>query len=180
VIALVATVAGILMVGGGIYGVVNDVSGDDDDDTPVTVTTTTFPGIPTTPTTSSTPGFDPCREAAARDLRLNLIDALDLQPVGKETGTAEVTATCAGETVSLSIRLSGMTTGNESNSYLVWLYKSRRKAKQVGSLIGPEDSAFGSATITVDTSPYDEIVITRVPFGKGERRPRKIVFRGSL
>jgi hypothetical protein len=167
------------MLGGGIYGVVDDVSGDDDDSGQVTVSTPTFPGIPSTPE-STTPGFNPCRIAAERDSRLTFIDSLELEPVGKETGTAEVGATCAGETVSLPIRLEGMRTGKPSNSYLVWLYKNRRKAKQIGSLIGPEDSAFGSATITVDTSPYDEIVITRVPFGKGERRPRNIVFRGSL
>ena len=177
-LALLATVAGILMVGGGIYGIVDDVS-DDDDDAPAA--TTRFPGIPTTPE-STTPGFNPCRTAAERDSRLVFIDNLELQPVGKETGTAQVGATCAGPTVALSIRLEGMKAPDPSNSYFVYLFKSRRKFDQIGSLIGSKDSAFGSATITsdIDTSKYDEIVITRVPFGTGEKRPRRIVFRGDL
>jgi hypothetical protein len=167
------------MVGGGIYGVAS--GGGDDGSDEVTVSTTTFPGIPSTPE-STTPGFNPCRTAAERDQRLVFIDSLELQPVGKEKGTAEVGATCAGPTVALSFRLEGMNAPDPSNSYFVYLFKSRRKFDQIGSLIGPKDSAFGSATITsdIDTGEYDEIVITRVPFGKGERRPRRIVFRGSL
>jgi hypothetical protein len=167
------------MVGGGIYGVAS--GGGDDDSDEVTVSTPAFPGIPSTQE-STTPGFNPCRTAAERDSRLVFIDSLELQPVGKETGTAEVGATCAGPTVALSIRLEGMNAPDPSNSYFVYLFTSRRKFDQIGSLIGPKDGAFGSATITsdIDTSKYDEIVITRVPFGKGERRPRRIVFRGSL
>ncbi len=176
-LAILATVAGLVMVGGGIYGIVNDVS--DDDDSPST--TTSFSAFPSVPTSPSAPGgLADCDRAAESDSRLGRIDLLDLQPAGEETGTAEITPVCS-VSITLFVRLEGMKSKGTS-SYYVWLYKNRRRAKQIGSLIGSDGRASGSATIhpEVDTTRYEEIVITRVPFGKGENRPRRIIFRGSL
>lgn len=164
------------MVAGGVYGIVT--GGDDDDDTSVE-TTTSFPASPSPETTPGQPGA--CSEAAARDFRLGSLDNVVLDPHGRETGSAEINPVCNGETVVLSVRLEGMRT-KATSSYYVWLYTSRKKSDQVGSLIGSDGRAFGSATIEpeIDTSRYEEIVITRVKFGIGESRPRKIVFRGNL
>ena len=173
--ALLATLAGLLMVGGGIYGI---ATGDDDDDGPSVSTTTSFSAFPSVPTTPETPGIpDPCEEAGSRDFRLTMLD----NTVFRGKGSAEMNPVCNGETIVLFLRLKG-TGVKDTASYPVWLYKNRRRAKQIGSLIGSDGRASGSATIPpeVNTELYDEIVITRIGFGETERRPKKIVLRGSL
>jgi hypothetical protein len=174
-LATIATIAGLLMVGGGIYGIVQDVSDDDDSSVSTTTSFSAFPSVPTTPETPGLP--DPCEQAGLRDFRLRTLE----NTVFRGKGSAEFNPVCNGETVVLFLRLKG-TGVKDPASYPVWLYKNRRRAKQIGSLIGSAGNASGSATIPpeIDTTRYDEIVITRIGFGDAERRPKKIVLRGSL
>jgi hypothetical protein len=174
-LAILATLVGVAMVGGGIYGIVKDT--EDDDDSSTTISTPVIPDIESSVGTD----FERCAEASARDSRLGSIDNVVMRPAGGETGDVTIRQICNGETVVLQFNLEGLRT-KETSSYHVWFYKGKRRARQVGSLIGSDGRAFGSATITtdVDTQRYDFLVISQVDFGQSENRPRRIRFRGTL
>ena len=175
-LSLLATLVGLAMVAGGIYGVAQSGDGEEDDSSAGPATTPVFPGFVSTPTRAGA-----CDAAAERDFRLGSIESLRLAPAGDNTGSADVRAICNGETVVLSIRLQGLR-AKKSSSYYVWLYAGRRYSKQIGTLLGSNGNAFGSATIApdLDTSAYDRIVITRADFGESQKRPRGIVFAGGI
>lgn len=176
-LALLATVVGAAMVGGGVYGVIKDVSGDDNSSSKSS-SAPTF-SIPEIPSTSSS--FDECEALRERDARLPELDGRRFKRTGGETGTFQVSLICSGDTAVLSVRANGLKE-QDTTTYYAWLFRSRRKAKQVGTLIGSGGSAIGSITIApnVKSGRYEELVITQVPFGEDERRPRKIVFRTPL
>jgi hypothetical protein len=171
-LALLATLAGLLMVGGGVYGLVQE---DDDEPASRTATVPAFPELPASP---AVPGS--CDTAAKRDPRLGDIRTLALSPAGRETGSAELTVICNGEAVVLAIRLEGLR-NKESSSYHVWV-AAGRSGKQIGTLLGSGGDGFGSVTIgpELDTSAYERVVITRTDFGVEQRRPRGVIFSGGL
>jgi|tagenome__1003787_1003787.scaffolds.fasta_scaffold19836251_2 hypothetical protein len=174
--SLLATVIGIAMVAGGVYGVVKDVSGDDDASA---ATTTSIGFTPAGPDIS--PSSNECAQVEERDLRLADLDDRRFERSGDETGRMTVDLICNGDTVVLTARMEGLKE-KDTAKYFAWLYETRRDAKQVGTLLGSGGTALGAITIgpEVDTTAYRELVITRVPFGEQERRPRKIVFRTEL
>ena len=176
-LALLATVVGAGMVAGGVYGVIEDVSGDDDSTSASTATPAV--SIPQIPSASS--GFDECEALRERDARLPELDGRRFKRSGGATGSFQVQLICSGDTAVLSVRASGLRE-QDTMTYYAWLFRSRRQAKQVGTLIGSSGSAIGSITIgpDKDSRRYDELVITQVPFGEDETRPRKIVFRTPL
>jgi len=176
-LALLATVVGAGMVGGGVYGVIKDVSGDDDSSSSsATTPSVSFPQIP-----STSSSFDECEALRERDARLPELEDRRFRRSGGETGTFQVQLICSGDTAVLSVRAEGLKE-QDTTTYYAWLFRSRRQAKQVGTLIGSNGTAVGSITIGPDknTRRYGELVITQVPFGEDERRPRKIVFRTPL
>jgi hypothetical protein len=175
VLALIASVVGLAMVAGGVYGIVND--SHDDKKSP---TTSSSPDA-TPIVTGLTPSAGECDQVARRDPRMAHLDGLRLERTGGETGTVEADLICNGDTVVLPMQLSGLKE-TDTTAYFAWLYASPRRSKQVGTLIGSDGRGFGSVTIgpDVDTTKYDSLVITRVPFGQTETRPRKIVFRAPL
>jgi hypothetical protein len=176
--ALLAALIGLAMVGGGIYGLVDSVSGDDSSKSPATAPVSEFS---TRFSTGITPSVGECDQVARRDPRLPHLDGLRLERTGGETGDVQADLICNGDTVVLPMRLTGLR-DKGTTSYYAWLYKSRRRAEQVGTLIGSEGRGIGSVTIGpgIDTTKYDSLVITRVKFGETEERPRKIVFRAAL
>jgi hypothetical protein len=176
-LALLATLVGVAMVGGGIYGL---VKGDDDDDKASAGTTTSVPSFtPATPNIS--PTADECAQVKERDPRLAELDDREFQATGDETGTMTADLICNGDTVVLTVELKGLRE-KDTTTYFAWLYKSRKRAEQVGTIIGSAGNGFGSITLGLeaDSTKYNSIVITRVPFGQTEERPRKVVFRTPL
>ena len=169
--ALLATLVGLAMVGGGVYGL---IQGDDDDSASAS-------------TSAAAPGFplatdEDCEPAARRDPRLRTIRNLELQPYRGRAGTADVDPICNGESVTLTIRLAGMR-ARGTYSYGVELSDGAGETRNIGSMIGSNDTAFGSGTIgpDVQTRAYDQIIITRGKFGEIDPdRPKKVVFSGSL
>jgi len=177
-LASLAAIVGVAMIGGGIYGL---VKGDDDDKTPASVSIPT-PSVPTTPTLPDiSPSAGECDQAAERDPRLAKLDDLKLQRAGDETGTVDSDLICNGSTIVLIVRMSGLK-ATKTTKYFAWLSKSGDRVEQVGTLIGSDGRGFGSVTIgpDVDTTRYDELLLTRVPFAEQEERPRKVVFRARL
>jgi hypothetical protein len=176
--SLIATLVGLAMVGGGIYGLVKSVS---DDNNAKSSTTASSPAFVTRITTGIPRTVGECDQVARRDPRLAHLDGLRLARSGDETGSVHVDLICSGDTVVLPMQLDGLK-GTETTTYFAWLYTNRRRAEQVGTLIGSEGRGIGSVTIgpSVSTTKYDSLVITRVPFGQTEERPRKIVFRARL
>lgn len=175
-LALLATLVGLAMVAGGIYGLVQ--GDDDDEDSSSTVTTT---GVDT-----RAPGFpfatsEQCEDAAARDPRLRTIRDFELAPHGKTKGRADVDVRCSGSTVDLTIRLRNLG-GDDPASYFVWLYNNRKDAEKIGDGIGSGGTAFLPTTLdgSADTGDYEQIVVTRGPFGSEQSRPRNVIFAGSL
>jgi hypothetical protein len=173
-LALLATLVGTAMVAGGVYGL---VKGDDDDDSTAATTATT----PRVAVPDISPSRDECAEVRDRDPRLAKLDDRRFDRAGGETGTLGADLICNGETIVLSIGMAEVAE-KDTTTYFAWLYTSRRRAERVGTLIGSDGRGFGSVTIgpDVDTTKYDSLVITRVPFGQQEERPRKIVFRTPL
>jgi hypothetical protein len=178
--ALLATLVGLAMIAGGVYGIAKGGDDDKKDKTPSPSSTFSFtpPAVATAP---SEPQILQCSDVADRDPRLAHLDQVDLEPVGRATGSAEIDEICNGDTVVLTVRIKGIRE-EETASYNAWLYRSRKRAEQVGTMIATGGAAFGSVTISpgVRTTKYDELVISRVRFGQTEDRPGKIVFRGSL
>jgi hypothetical protein len=176
-LSLLATIAGIAMIAGGIYGL---VTGDDDDDS-ASASTTTTPAVPSFTPPRISPSRDECAQVKERDPRLAEFDDRQFERTDAETGSMRVDLICNGNTVVLSADLDGLKE-KDTTTYFAWLYNSRSDAEQVGTLIGSDGRAFGSITIGPedDTTGYDQLVITRVPFGQQEDRPRKIVFRTPL
>ena len=175
-LALLATLVGIAMVGGGVYGI---VKGGDDDDEP----SSTSSAEASTPATleNISPSKGECDDVARRDPRLAHLDDLRLQATDAETGIARADLICNGGTVVLIVRMQGLRE-TETTKFLAWLYNDRSDAKQVGTVIGSDRKAFGSVTIgsEVDTTRYESLVFSSVPFGEFEDRPRRIVFRAPL
>jgi len=134
---------------------------------------------PVTPNIS--PTADECAQVKERDPRLAELDDREFDATGDETGTMRADLICNGDTVVLSVDTKGLKE-KDTTTYFAWLYKSRRRAEQVGTIIGSDGRGFGSITmgIEADSTKYDSIVITRVPFGQTEERPRKIAFRTPL
>ena len=176
-LASLAAIVGVAMIGGGIYGLVQG----DDDKTPASASIPT-PSVPTTPTLPDiSPSAGECDQAAERDPRLAKLDDLKLQRAGDETGTVDSDLICNGSTIVLIVRMSGLK-ATKTTKYFAWLSKSGDRVEQVGTLIGSDGRGFGSVTIgpDVDTTRYDELLLTRVPFAEQEERPRKVVFRARL
>ena len=177
-LALLGTILGAAMIAGGIYGL---VKGDDDDDKASASTTATTPApfVPAVPEIS--PSVGECDAVAKRDPRLAELDDLKLRRTGGETGTVESDLICNGTTVVLTMRMSDLK-ATETTKYFAWLSKDGDRVEQVGTLIGSDGRGFGSVTIgpQVDTTRYDELLLTRVPFGEQEERPKKVVFRAPL
>jgi hypothetical protein len=175
-LALLATIVGAAMIGGGIYGL---VKGDDDDDKASAATTTSVPSFAEPPSIS--PSRNECAQVEERDLRMAEFDDRRFKRTGDETGSMRVDLICNGETVVLSVDMDNLKE-TDTTTYFAWLYNSRSDAEQVGTLIGSDGKGIGSITIGPDvaTTAYDQMVITRVPFGQQEDRPRKIVFRTPL
>ena len=177
-LALLATIVGAGMVAGGVYGVIEDVSGDEDGGS----STSAKVSIPSfTPPPNISPSSNECAQVEERDLRMAQFDDRQFKRTDSETGSMRVDLICNGDTVVLTADLKGLKE-KDTTTYFAWLYNSRNDAEQVGTLIGSDGRAFGSITIgpDVDTTAYDQMVITRVPFGQREDRPRKIVFRTPL
>ena len=178
-LALLATLVGAAMVGGGVYGVIKDVGGDDSSSS--TSTSVSVPSFTPPSTPSISPSVDECAQVESRDPRLAKFDNRRFDRTADETGNLRTDLICNGDTVVLSVEMDNLKE-KDTTTYFAWLYKNRRRAEQVGTLIGSDGMGFGSITIgpQYDTTKYDELVITRVPFGQQEERPRKIVFRTPL
>lgn len=172
-LALLATLVGLAMVAGGIYGL---VQGDDDDDASAS-SPADEPGFPLATDAR-------CAQAARLDPRLRTVRDLKLRPAGGTTGEAEVEPICSGTSVQLSIRIKGVR--DSSESYTIWLTGNGRRAESIGTMIaGTDGSGFGSGTIDadVDSSDYEQVVVARsknADFIDPPKRPRKILFSGSL
>ena len=176
-LALLGTILGAAMIAGGIYGL---ITGDDDDEKKKPAAATTpAPFVPAVPDIS--PSAGECDAVAKRDPRLAKLDDLKLRRTGDETGTVESDLICNGTTVVLTVRMTGLK-ATETTKYFAWLSKDGDRVEQVGTLIGSDGRGFGSVTIgpQVDSTRYDEMLLTRVPFGEQEDRPRKVVFRAPL
>jgi hypothetical protein len=174
-LALLGTILGAAMIAGGIYGL---VKGDDDEEKSAS-TPAPAPFVPAAPRIS--PSLSRCDAVAKRDPRLAKLDDLKLRRTGDETGEVESDLICNGTTVVLSVRMTGLK-ATETTKYYAWLSKDGDRVDQVGTLLGNDGRAFGSVTIgpEVDTTRYDDLLITRVPFGEDEKRPRTVVFRAPL
>lgn len=177
-LALLATIVGAGMVGGGVYGL---IKGDDDDDKSSSTTSTSVSVPSFTPPPNISPTSDECAQVEERDLRMADFDDRRFKRTDAETGSMRVDLICNGDTIVLTADLNGLKE-KDTTTYFAWLYNSRKDAEQVGTLIGSDGKGIGSITIgpDVDTTAYAQMVITRVPFGQQEDRPRRIVFRTPL
>jgi hypothetical protein len=140
VLSLLATLVGLAMVGGGIWGLVGSVS-DDDDDSSATASSAE-------PKTSSPAD---CAQVAERDPRFKLPHDLQFG------GSGKATVTCEGETVTFSIELDGL---QQSTFYEVILQKRRREA-DVGTFLFVGSNNVNTVTVGPDVpiEKYDFLVV---------------------
>ena len=144
---LLATLVGLAMVGGGIWGLVADVSDDDGD---------AVAAQPQLPKTSSP---EECAEMAKRDKRFGFPHDLTFGGYGKAT------VKCDGTTVTYTIEIDGLESGR---FYDVVLEKGKRE-EEVGSIL----AVGGGDTITtvtigpeVKTKRYDFLTVRLSEFGQ--------------
>jgi hypothetical protein len=147
-LSLLATLVGLAMVGGGIWGLVGDVSDDDDSDAAA--------AQPKLPETSSAAE---CATVAKRDERYEFPHDLTFGPYGKAT------VKCNGSTVTFTIDINGLKSGT---FYDVVLEKGKRE-EEVGSVL----AVGGGNTVTtvtvgpeVDLDRYDFLTVRESEFGK--------------
>ena len=146
-LSLLATVIGVAMVAGGIWGLVDDLSDDDDD---------AVASQPELPRTSSP---EECAQMAKRDKRFKFPHTLTFG------GNGSATVKCNGTTVTYTIEIDGLESGV---FYDVVLEKGKRE-EEVGSIL-----AVGGgntiATVTigpdVDTERYDFLTVRASDFGR--------------
>lgn len=138
VLSLLATLVGLAMVAGGIWGLVGSVSDDDDDATAATAG----------PKTSSA---KECSQVAKRDPRFKAPHDLRFGPYG----TAIVQ--CKEDTVTFSIELEGL---RESTFYEVNLEKGRRRL-DVGTILFVGSNTVNTITVPrqIPIEKYDFLVV---------------------
>lgn len=146
-LSLLATLIGLAMVAGGIWGLVADVSDDDDS------TAAAEGAIPKT----SSP--EECAQVAKRDKRFKLPHSLTFH------GYGTATVKCSGDTVTFTIDIDGLQSGT---FYDVVLEKGKRE-EEVGSIL----AVGGANTITTVTvgpdvpiQKYDFLTIRESDFGR--------------
>ena len=147
-LSLLATLVGLAMVAGGIWGLVGDVS-DDDDDASVSLERE----IPKT----SSPRE--CAEVAKRDKRFEFPHDLTFG------GTGKATVKCNGGTVTFTIEIDGLKSGT---FYDVVLERGKRE-EEVGSILAVGG---GNTITTVTVGPevklrrYDFLTVRESEFGR--------------
>jgi hypothetical protein len=147
-LSLLATLIGLAMVAGGIWGLVSDVS--DDDDSSAAAAQRAIP---------KTSSPEECAEVAKRDKRFDFPRSLTFGPYGTAT------VKCTGNTVTFTIDIDGLESGT---FYDVVLEKGKRE-EEVGSIL----AVGGANTITTVTvgpdipiQKYDFLTIRESDFGK--------------
>jgi hypothetical protein len=166
--SLLATVVGLAMVGGGIWGLVADDGGGSGGETKSQV-------IPTETVVPANSAPEECAQVAERDPRFRRPHVLQFGADGH--GTVQ----CRGQTVNFTILLEGLPSG----FYDVVLEKGRRE-EQIGSAlaVGDQTVLTGSAGEEVDLRRYDFVTVRESDFAKGtaaERGPDELAtFRGAL
>ena len=144
-LSLLATLIGLAMVGGGIWGLVSDVSDDDDD-----ASASAEAGVPKTSSAAE------CSTVAKRDERFKFPHDLSFGPYGRAT------VKCNGSVVVLTMELSDL---KPRTFYQVLLQKGRRK-EEVGSFLAIDDRGIQTVTIGGDVklSRYDFVTVQVDPF----------------
>jgi hypothetical protein len=128
-LALLATLVGLAMVGGGIWGLVDSVSDDDSSSSSAVASTAEM----------KTSSADDCSQVAERDPRFRLPH--DLQFGGEGSATVQ----CNGSEVTFTIELDGLRT---STFYEVILERGRRRL-DVGTILAVGTDSV--STVTIDT-----------------------------
>jgi hypothetical protein len=157
-LSLLATVVGVGMVAGGIWGLIADDGGGE-------------PKSQFVPTETIVPANSPseeCAQVAARDPRFGRPHVLQFGADGH--GTVQ----CRGETVNFTILIEGLPSG----FYDVVLEKGRRE-EQIGSVlaVGEQTVVTASVGAEVDLRRYDFITVRESDFGKStaaERGPDEL------
>jgi hypothetical protein len=142
-LSLLATIVGVAMVGGGIWGLVGSVTDDDSS------------ASASTPDLKTSSAKD-CAQVARRDPRFRLPH--DLQFGG--SGTAIVQ--CTGPVVTFSIELDGL---KERTFYNVVLEKGRRE-EEIGTILPVGVDAVSTVTVRPDIpiEKYDFLTVKIDPF----------------
>jgi hypothetical protein len=135
----VATLVGLAMVAGGIWGLVDSVSDDDESSTSAAAAA---------PKTSSP---EECSQVAERDPRFKVPHTLLFGASGRAT------VTCEGQTVTFTIELDGL---QQSTFYEVVLQKGRREA-DIGTFLYVGSNSVNTVTVdrSVRTKKYDFLVV---------------------
>ncbi|MEA2481163.1 MAG: hypothetical protein QOJ07_3085 [Thermoleophilaceae bacterium] len=170
------TLAGAGMVAGGIVGIVNDARHDG-----AKSSSASLPPVSVTPGGVNVSDITQAGSCQVNDPRLDSSRQIFLQPP-HGPGSATATVSCLGGVVSVAVELKGAGS-KDVFTYEVWLYRSKRRATQIGTLFAHDGDAFGTATITsdIDTNKYTSLVLVpRTLQDAGSGKPDKIAFAAVL
>ena len=143
-LSLLATIVGVAMVGGGIWGLVGSVS--DDDDSSASAATSDL----------KTSSAKDCAQVAKQDPRFRAPHDLQFAGLGKAT------VQCKGAVVSFSIEIDGL---QEKTFYKVELEKGRRK-EEIGTIlpVGVTDVTTVTVRPDIPIEKYDFLTVRIDPF----------------
>src|SRR5215217_6856617 len=142
-LSLLATIVGVAMVGGGIWGLVASVS---DDDSSASASTADL----------KTSSAKDCAQVAKQDPRFRAPHDLDFG------GSGKATVQCKGPAVSFSIDIDGL---KEQTFYKVELEKGRRK-EEIGTILPVGVNNVSTVTVRLDIpiEKYDFLTVRIDPF----------------
>lgn len=169
-----ATLVGLAMVGGGIYGLVHTYTDDDDDSSSASVT---VPNVSSPVNLSSIGAVDSCEEI---DPRLKFKD-LPMVPV-KSEGEAVLHVRCGGGSAFFGIEVTGADNAEDYLYAELWAYNSTRDATKLGTAFyrGGEIDGIAALPPNVDLTKYDSLVLVSRAIEDNSNKPKPIAFKADL
>jgi hypothetical protein len=177
--ALLATIVGMAMIAGGIYGLIKP-------EKKRTASIVTVPAITPSPFAFQETETDLTTDCGERDPRFPKDITIRFTGV-RSTGTVDARVSCAVASIVLGFSADNVTAG-VGTSYEVWLYNNKKDATKVGELFTParpgtkRGSGIGTAYIPpyVDTTDYGSLVLVRRDVTDVSRKPSPIGFRAQF
>jgi hypothetical protein len=171
--ALLFTLVGLAMVGGGIYGIIHTYTDDKGESGPLAGTSASNIDF------SSIGAVDPCDDI---DPRLKGVEALTVNAVDDSGSAGTIGVSCGGGTVFFDVEV---TRADNPEDYVfaeAWLYSSPKKSEKLGTTFYQGNTISGLIALQpgVELEDYESIVLVPRATDDNRDKPKPIAFRADF